>query len=170
MKTSFPPIVDKNARVLILGSMPGEESLRKQQYYAHPRNAFWYIMEKLFNIDSMVDYQKKTQILTNNYIALWDVLRLCERKGSLDSSICNDSIIANDFRTFFLEQQNINNVYFNGSKAEQEFEKRVLPTLSGIKQMKYMRLPSTSPAMARLTKEEKFTKWRIIAERMRHAG
>ncbi len=162
MKTCFPPIANQNAKVLILGSMPGEESLRQQKYYAHPRNAFWYIMESLFNFDSKIDYQKKTQVLINNYVAVWDVLQFCERKGSLDSSICNDSIITNDFQSFFLEHQSVKHVYFNGSKADQEFRKRVLPTLDKISPMKYMRMPSTSPAMARLTKEEKLAKWQII--------
>jgi len=74
MKVCFPSIADKNAKVLILGTMPGEESLRKKQYYAHPRNAFWYIMERLFNIDSKVSYEERKSILKVNHIALWDVL------------------------------------------------------------------------------------------------
>ncbi|MDM8567848.1 DNA-deoxyinosine glycosylase, partial [Candidatus Halobeggiatoa sp. HSG11] len=78
MKVGFPPIVNPTAKILILGSMPGEKSLQKQQYYAHPRNAFWYIMGKLFNFDYQADYQKKTHALIANYIALWDVLQFCE--------------------------------------------------------------------------------------------
>jgi len=162
MKTGFPPIANINAKILILGSMPGEESLRKQQYFAHPRNAFWYIMGKLFSFDSTISYQAKAQALLDNYIAVWDVLQFCDRTGSLDSAILNNSIIVNDFQTFLLKHNNISNIYFNGTKAEQEYRRRVLPNLSGIQPIKYMRLSSTSPAMAKLTKEEKLNEWQAL--------
>ncbi len=163
MKTGFPPISNINAKILILGSMPGEESLQKQQYYAHPRNAFWYIMSNLFNFDSKINYLAKTQALIDNKTAIWDVLQFCDRKGSLDSAICNTSIIVNDFQTFLLDHQHIKHIYFNGIKAEQEYKKRVLPNLIEVKSKEYILLPSTSPAMAKLTKEDKLAKWQIIA-------
>lgn len=162
MKTGFPPIANQNSTTLVLGSMPGEESLCKQQYYAHPRNAFWYIMGELFNFDLKINYKAKTKCLLNNNVAVWDVLKSCDRVGSLDSSIKNNSIIVNDFHVFFREHYKINKVYFNGAKAEQEYKKRVLPTLNIIQSIEYVRLPSTSPAMAKSTKEEKLIEWKII--------
>jgi hypoxanthine-DNA glycosylase len=168
MKVCFPPIADKNAKVLILGTMPGEESLRKKQYYAHPRNAFWYIVERLLNIDSKVSYEERKSLLKINHIALWDVLMSCEREGSLDSSIHDTSIVANDFALFFSEHPHIKPVYFNGARAEQEYMKRVLPVIADeFKRIEYFRLPSTSPAMARLTKDEKILHWSKIKDKLK---
>jgi len=168
MKVCFPPIADKNAKVLILGTMPGEESLRKKQYYAHPRNAFWYIMERLLKIDSKVSYEERKSLLKINHIALWDVLMSCEREGSLDSAIRDTSIVTNDFALFFSEHPHIKSVYFNGAKAEQEYMKRVLPVIADeFKGIEYFRLPSTSPAMAKLTKDEKFSHWSIIMDKLK---
>ncbi len=111
MKTGFPPIANQNSTTLVLGSMPSEKSLCKQQYYAHPRNAFWYIMGELFNFDLKINYKAKTKCLLNNNVAVWDVLKFCDRVGSLDSSIKNNSIIVNDFHVFFREHYKINKVY-----------------------------------------------------------
>ena len=103
----FPPIADAGATVLILGSMPGEESLRAGQYYAHPRNAFWPIMGDLFGAGPGLDYAARARVLKSNGIALWDVLASCARDGSLDSAIAGDSILANDFPAFFLAHPGI---------------------------------------------------------------
>ena len=163
LKKGFPPIAEKNARILILGSMPGEESLKKNQYYGHPGNAFWKIMAVLFGFDSSMKYEERTKILLKNKIALWDVMRFCERKGSLDSNIKNSSIIENDFNSFFNAHPNIRDVYFNGVKAEREYLKRVLPKISGLKRnISYVRLPSTSPAMTRLSFKAKLMEWSKI--------
>ena len=80
----FSPIARKDARILVLGSMPGVESLAQQQYYAHPRNSFWYIMARLFNFDMNADYSQKTAELIKNKIALWDVLNRCIRKPGFE--------------------------------------------------------------------------------------
>jgi double-stranded uracil-DNA glycosylase len=163
--TGFPPITGKNAKILILGSMPSEESLRQNQYYAHPRNSFWYIMQELLQIKPGADYREKTKTLTENGIALWDVLQACIRQGSLDSSIENGSIITNDFATFLDAHKQIRHVFFNGKKAEQEFRKRVLPALENrFEYLNYHSLPSTSPAMATLSKEDKLLKWSKVTE------
>ena len=168
MKVCFPPIEDKNAKILILGTMPSEESLRKKQYYAHARNAFWYIMEKLLHIDSKTSYEERKSILKVNHIALWDVLMSCEREGSLDSAIRDTSIVTNDFLLFFSKHPQIKSIYFNGARAEQEYMKRILPVIANqFKKIEYFRLPSTSPAMAKLTKDEKFLHWSIISEKMK---
>ncbi len=113
MKRGFPPIAGETATILILGTMPGEESLRKREYYAHPRNAFWRILGSLLGFEPAADYEEKTRILLENNIALWDVMNSCERKGSLDSSIKIESIIENDFAPLFSQCPGIKNVYFN---------------------------------------------------------
>ncbi|HGG58910.1 MAG TPA: DNA-deoxyinosine glycosylase [Gammaproteobacteria bacterium] len=163
--TSFPPVADARARVLILGSMPGTRSLRAQQYYAHPRNAFWPIMEALFGIPADADYARRLSGLRESRIALWDTLGQCRRRGSLDSRIDTDSEIANDFNTLFRQCPRISHVFFNGAKAESSFRKHVLPVLESTRRnLHYQRLPSTSPAHASLSFDEKLTRWRIVRE------
>ena len=114
---SFEPVAQADARILILGSMPGRDSLRAAQYYAHPRNAFWRIMADILHFDAGVPYQNRTAALSAARIALWDVLHSCRRPGSLDSSIEANTVVVNDFQSFFLRYAGINAVIFNGSKA-----------------------------------------------------
>ncbi|MGB5278901.1 MAG: DNA-deoxyinosine glycosylase [Gammaproteobacteria bacterium] len=168
--TCFAPIADINAVILILGSMPSTQSLEAHQYYAHPRNSFWFIMSALFadkgplNYEQM-DYKQKQQLLKRHRVALWDVVNTCQRKGSLDSSIRNDTIVVNNFNHFFAEHPLIKAVYFNGSRAQQEFNKHVLPTLDErYSLIQYQRLPSTSPAMASLSREQKLQQWKRVLE------
>ena len=161
--TGFPPIADNNAIILILGSMPSIKSLEEQQYYAHPRNSFWFIMTKLLGDKSDLDYAERKALLLQNKIALWDVLNTCQRKGSLDSSIKNETIVVNDFNKFFTEHLLIRTVFFNGSRAQQEYNRHVLPVLNTeFASISYQRLPSTSPAMASLNREQKLQQWKII--------
>ncbi len=165
---SFSPVSNKNARGLILGSMPGVESLKKNQYYAHPRNSFWYIVLKILNGDLDLNYEERKEILKENRIALWDVLKGCVREGSLDSSIKNSSIVTNDFESFYSEHPDVRYVFFNGAKAEKEYKNSVFPKISKkYNRLEYYRLPSTSPAMARLTKEEKLSEWLIIKQKVK---
>ena len=167
MKKGFYPIAQRDASVLILGSMPGEESLRKNQYYANPRNSFWKIMGGLLGFDPGLSYEERTKILKENKIALWDVLKACDRRGSLDASIRSKTIVENDFISFYHRYPHIRNVFFNGLKAENEYLKRVLPKLSEIKyKIKYDRLPSTSPAMNRLSVSDKMLKWSKIKSKI----
>jgi hypoxanthine-DNA glycosylase len=159
----FSPIASTSARVLILGSMPGVKSLQAEQYYAHPRNAFWHIMEGLIGLNAEDPYEERLKSLIENRIALWDVLQACRRPGSLDSSIDEESIVVNDFGSFFKSHSNIRAIFFNGGKAEQAYRKYVVPKLP--KDMRILftqRLPSTSPANARLTLEEKTEQWRVV--------
>jgi len=166
LKKGFPPIVRKDALVLILGSMPGDESLRKIEYYANPRNSFWKIMGTLFGFDRGLSYKDRIDVLKENKIALWDVMKECERTGSLDTGIKSKTIIENDFISFYNRFPDIRCVFFNGSKAEKEYIKRVLPRLSRIKyEIKHHRLPSTSPAMNRLSFKEKTFEWAKIKGR-----
>ncbi len=98
-KFSFPPIVGANARMLILGTLPGEESLRLQQYYGHPRNHFWPLIAAIFDESLPATYAERDRLLKRNRFALWDVLESAERVGSLDSAIRNPT--ANEFAKFF---------------------------------------------------------------------
>lgn len=163
LKRGFPPIVRKDATVLILGSMPGEESLKRNEYYGNPRNSFWNIMSVLLGFDPNLSYSDRVEILKENKIALWDVIKACDRHGSIDTNIKNKTIIENDFAPFYKKFPGIKNVFFNGIKAENEYNKKVLPKLSEIKcEIKYDRLPSTSPAMKKLSINDKMLKWSKI--------
>lgn len=157
---SFPPLVGKAPKVLVLGSMPGVASLEAQQYYAHPRNAFWPIMEALFDLDIGASYEERCQQLTEAGVAVWDVLKACHRPGSLDQHIDPDSIEANDFNVFLSQHPDIQAVCFNGSKAEQVFRRSVLANLSVVPILE--KLPSTSPAHAAMRFEQKLEAWRRI--------
>jgi len=153
---SFLPISDPEAKVLILGSMPGKQSLEKNQYYAHPQNAFWKIMGDLVGTYPSLPYERRLCLLSSAGIALWDVLASCERSSSLDSHIKHEQ--ANDFASFFIRHPNIIQVFFNGSKAEQCFKKFV-QNKQDLPLLQYCRLPSTSPAHAGMRYEEKLHAW-----------
>ena len=154
---SFPPIINDDAEILILGSMPGEESLRLNQYYAHRRNSFWPIMFTLFDQEFSEDYSDRVNLLLNHKIGLWDVLASCDREGSLDSKIKNEQI--NDFKALFSRYLNIKVVLFNGAKARQSFKRHV--KLSGQEDLVFYQMPSTSPAHA-IPFEQKLDQWSII--------
>jgi double-stranded uracil-DNA glycosylase len=158
---SFEPIAQADAEILILGSMPGRESLKASQYYAHPRNTFWRIMAELLRFDRESSYARKTAALCTARIALWDVLHSCRRPGSLDSSIETDTVVTNDFRAFFQRHEKISAVIFNGAKAEHYYVRRVLPQLEG-SSLRYFRAPSTSPAHASWSYARKLEAWRTL--------
>ena len=159
---SFPPIGQKSAKVLILGSMPGIESLKRNQYYAHPRNAFWPIMCSLFGLSGS-DYAERTRELAEKGVAVWDVLKACYRSGSLDSNIENGTIVVNDFQGFFDSHPAVSHVFFNGGKAFSVYRKQVLPRLSPRHAgLPLTRLPSTSPAHASMSLEQKTKAWRLV--------
>lgn len=156
---SFAPIVSPRSRVLILGSMPGVRSLQAQQYYAHPRNLFWPFMHALLGIDPALPYPGRTQALAAAGVALWDVLASCEREGSLDSAICDDSAEPNDLGSLLAAHPRIGTVLFNGSKAEQAYRRFVAPG-PGHAVLRCVRLPSTSPANASQRVPDKLQRWR----------
>ena len=159
MITSFEPIVDKNCKILILGTMPSITSLKKQQYYGNKQNQFWKIIYKLFNKDIEEDYEKRKIFLLNHRIALWDVLKSCDREGSSDSRIVNP--VCNDFETFFNIYPGIKAVFFNGSKAEELFKKLVMGKMQLKADLSFHGLPSTSPANT-MRFEDKLERWKII--------
>jgi double-stranded uracil-DNA glycosylase len=155
---SFAPIADRNARVLILGSMPGRASLAAGRYYAHPQNAFWRIASELLRIDPDAPYVVRTKALKSARIALWDVLQSCVRQGSLDTGI--EQEVANDFEAFFRTHRGITHVFFNGAKAEESYRRHVLAGIDV--PLRYLRLPSTSPAHAALPFARKRAAWHAI--------
>ena len=160
----FPPISRADARVLILGSMPSRESLARRQYYAHPRNGFWPILTALLEIEDS-SYSARADRVSRRGVAIWDVLKTCFRAGSLDSAIDERSLVTNDFRYFFDEHPLIRAVFFNGAKAESVYRKHVLPGLSGTAAaLPLTRLPSTSPAHAGMTLEQKKAAWRVLLD------
>jgi len=160
----FPPISRADARVLILGSMPSRESFARRQYYAHPRNGFWPILTALLEIEDS-SYSARADRVARRRVAIWDVLKTCYRPGSLDSAIDERSLVTNDFRSFFDEHPFIRAVFFNGAKAESVYRKHVLPGLSGAAaKLPLTRLPSTSPAHAGMTLEQKKAAWRVLLD------
>lgn len=158
---SFPPIANPHATILILGSMPGIASLVAQQYYAHPRNAFWSVMEAVFKIDKTLTYAQRVQALQQTHVAVWDVLQQCERSGSLDSAIKHESRYPNDFVSFFDKYAQIKTVVFNGGEAEKSFRQTVLPDLAGADALTLLRAPSTSPAYT-LALDNKIEQWQLL--------
>jgi hypoxanthine-DNA glycosylase len=162
----FPPIASGDAEILILGSLPGQRSLQMQQYYAHPQNAFWKLIARVYDVESSLPYTQRVEILTANRIALWDVLAAAERPGSLDSAIVSASAQANDFAAFYRTHPRIRRVYFNGRKAEELYRRFVLTGLSTeFAAIRYVSMPSTSPAHAGMTFAEKLVRWKKIKER-----
>ncbi|MGB5491006.1 MAG: DNA-deoxyinosine glycosylase [Woeseiaceae bacterium] len=153
----FPPASRSDARILILGSLPGQRSIDQQQYYAHPKNAFWPIMHELFGIHG--SYEQRLVQLRDNRIALWDVLQSSVRPGSLDARIQLDSACANDFETFLRTHTDIQLIAFNGKKAEQLF-KRFIDCHAMGRNLRLTGLPSTSPAYAAMAFSGKLMRWR----------
>ncbi len=156
----FPPIATPESQVLILGSMPGEASLAAEEYYAHPRNAFWPILGGLLGFAPEAPYTDKVRHLQSRGLAVWDVLKSCERAGSLDSSIQPGSMLVNDFTEFFGFFPLIRLVCFNGATAENLFRTRAAPNLGPLLDgVGMIRLPSTSPAHASLSLARKSVIW-----------
>jgi hypoxanthine-DNA glycosylase len=162
-KRSFPPIVDERALVLVLGTLPGEESLRRVEYYAHPRNLFWPIIAALVDAPTPADYAAKVALVISNRIALWDVCALGERLASADSTIRAEEPNAID--SLLDNHPTIRTVVFNGSTARRLYDRHFMrrPDLA------YLAMPSTSPAHARLGFADKLAQWRAVREVLRRA-
>ncbi len=159
----FPPLADARARVLVLGSMPGVASLRAQQYYGHPRNAFWPIMGDIFGFDAAAPYAQRVEALLAHRVAVWDVLAACERQGSLDADIDAASIEVNDFAGFLAGHPQLRRLCFNGATAQTMFRRHVLPRLAAPLPFDLVRLPSTSPAHAGMRLADKRRAWQAVA-------
>ncbi|TGA96579.1 DNA-deoxyinosine glycosylase [Sporolactobacillus shoreae] len=158
---SMNPVIGRDARVLILGSMPGHVSLMKQEYYANPRNQFWPIMRELFGRSSeFMDYEDKCAFLMHQRITLWDTIHRCTREGSLDSAIHDEE--PNDLPGFLEKNAGIRLIVFNGTKSFAVFRKYFKEEPIG--QRDLVCLPSTSPTPGKYSKTyaEKLKEWAII--------
>jgi double-stranded uracil-DNA glycosylase len=154
---SFPPVARKDARVLILGSLPGQASLKAQQYYAQPQNAFWPLMGALFGAGRELPYPERLRRLMEHRVALWDVCASAYRPGSLDHKIDEASVAPNDFTSFFDRHGRIERICFNGAMSERLFQKHVAPALTT--RFATIRLPSTSSAHAGRSITQKREAW-----------
>jgi hypoxanthine-DNA glycosylase len=157
-KRSFPPIVDDRARVLVLGTLPGEESLRRGEYYAHPRNLFWPIVFALFGAAPAASYADRLAFLAAHSIAVWDVCEIGEREASADSMIRRE--MPNAIDRLLDQYAAIRAVAFNGITAQRLYD-RHFPRRPA---QTYLALPSTSPAHARLGFAEKLARWSALRD------
>ena len=149
---SFEPVYASDAKVLIVGSMPGVKSLEDAQYYAHPRNAFWPILFSVFGAEFSRDYEVRKNLIRENHLALWDAAGVCEREGSLDSNMRD--IRYNDFASLYEYCPQIHTVLCNGGTAHSLFLKS---GYAGARRV--LRLPSTSPAYT-MAYAEKLAAWK----------
>ena len=149
--------------MLVLGSLPGDESLRRQQYYGNPRNQFWEILRRVFDDDPGNDYQQRLAFLKFHGIALWDVIGSAEREGSLDSAIRAER--PNDFAALFAELTELRTIALNGSKAAAAFARHVRPAFPDwLSARRVLAMPSTSavPSRRYLDVEAKAAFWKAI--------
>lgn len=152
---NIQPIYNQNSEILILGSFPSVKSREAQFFYHHPQNRFWKILSTLFNHPPLQTIDAKKQFLLDKHIALWDVIQSCDIKGSSDSSI--ENVIVNDISSI-LQQTNIKQIYTNGKKAHNLYQKYCLPKTH----KKDIYLPSTSPANAQYSFDKLLQEWKII--------
>ncbi|MGN0844331.1 MAG: DNA-deoxyinosine glycosylase, partial [Kiritimatiellia bacterium] len=150
---SFPPVAQPDAELLILGSMPGKESLRQSQYYAFPQNAFWRIAGALFGFAPTLSYEKRIEALEKAHVALWDVMATCRRNGSLDTSI--REAVPNDIPSLLARCPRLKLVACNGGTSYTAL-RRFFPDFP----LPVVQLPSTSPAAASLSFGRKLEIWR----------
>ena len=154
LKMSLAAIAHEKCTILILGSLPGEASLKQQEYYAHPRNLFWKIMCDVLETPCPDDYTDRVAMLLEHNIALWDVIESANRDGSLDSAIKNEQ--PNDLSAFLNDHPHIDQILLNGNKASTSFKKHCKQI-----ENETHSLPSTSPANASMTYADKLQKWSV---------
>jgi len=141
-KRCFPPVVDANTRVLILGSLPGEVSLARSQYYAHKQNQFWRLIGEVIGQDLVpMPYEERLQTLLAHHVGLWDVVAEAKREGSLDSNIRDHA--GNDLLGLIASLPNLKTIAFNGGTAER-IGMKALATHDDRHHI--VKLPSSSPA------------------------
>lgn len=157
----FEPILPRRPKALVLGSMPSVASLQKHEYYGHPANLFWPIMAAIFGFAHSAPYAERTRALRDGGVALWDVLHACEREGSADSAIAPASEVANAIDDLLASRRTLKTVLLNGGKAHSAFRKHIVPKLADEprERLRIVRLPSTSPANASVSRAEKTERW-----------
>lgn len=156
LKRSFPPVVDEDTRLLILGSLPGEMALALRQYYGNPQNHFWRLMEQVLWAPLVpLAYDARLRALLGRGVGLWDVIGAAERQGSLDAAIRN--VLGNDIRALLPDLPRLTAVAFNGSASA----KLGRPQLQGEAGLTLVDLPSSSPARA-MRFEDKAAAWIVL--------
>lgn len=161
----LPPLVSPHTRVLVLGSFPSVKSLQSKQYYAHPQNQFWPLMQALWPDapwPDKHDYARRCQCLLALGVGVWDVYAQCERQGSLDSAIRAAHL--NDFPALLQRCPNLRVIAHNGTESFRHAKtlEKILALAGGAESVELHRLPSTSPANASMTFEHKLTAWRAV--------
>lgn len=151
----LPPVTGPEPFILILGSFPSVLSLTHREYYGNPRNRFWVVMEELFAIPAALPYPERCLRLTQEKVALWDVVATCSRPGSADSRIRNP--VPNDIAGFVRAHPSVRCIALNGSAAG-----RLYHRFAEVPGIPSVTLPSTSPANAAVTFAEKVRKWEIV--------
>ena len=151
----LPPVTGPEPLVLILGSFPSVLSLAHGEYYGNPRNRFWAVMEELFAIPAALPYPERTLRLTQERLALWDVVASCSRPGSADSRIRHP--LPNDIAGFIRAHPSVRLIALNGSTAG-----RLYHRLTEVPGIPSVTLPSTSPANAAVTFAEKVRRWEKV--------
>ncbi len=160
LQQGLPPVIDRHTRVLVLGSFPGAASLAARQYYAHPRNQFWPLMGALLGepLPELPYAERLTRVLAHR-VGIWDVLGACVRPGSLDSNIRHPQ--ANDFERLRQLAPALRRVGFNGGTSG-----RFAPQFAAAGYETVV-LPSSSPAHAARTFEQKLELWRALLSQSR---
>jgi len=159
---SIEPIIGRNPRIIILGSMPGIISINAIQYYANPRNLFWMVLEDLFGIDINASYEFKVQQVQQLPLIIWDTLKSCHREGSLDSKILSTDLEANDIGALLKRFPTVQAIAFNGGASAKYFDRLVRPQLSKDLNVELFKMPSTSPANAGMKQQQKLEIWRKL--------
>ena len=158
-KTSFEPIADNDISILVLGTLPGDQSLKMAEYYGQARNRFWKIISTITNKPLPQTYTDKKKLLLQSGIAVWDVAHKANRKGSLDSAIENEE--PNDLDTFIEIHKKLKVITFNGAKAEALYDRYFTRRA----EIKYVSLPSTSPANAGISLADICDRWKVILKK-----
>lgn len=153
---SFKPFADARSRILILGTMPGPEALRRGEFYGFPGNHFWKIMFRLFDVPETQDYQQKIELLRREHIALWDVIDSCWRLGAADNAIKN--VKPNSIDKLIKRHKDIRTIFLNGKTAEKLYNRYFADKI----QIAAFTLPSTSPAHASMSLDKKTREWSVI--------
>ena len=179
----LPPIADHRTQLLVLGSFPSATSLARQQYYAHPQNQFWTILQAIWpSSQGMVcanSYEKRSQLLLDHGLGVWDVYASCERQGSLDAAIRKPEV--NDFARLLTLCPQLRAIAHNGGESYR-YARHVISCLSPVlashmahigaddgadngvlgSGLPVYKLPSTSPANASWSLERKLEAWRKV--------
>ena len=155
----FAAVSRPDARILVLGTLPGQASLAAGEYYGHPRNQFWRIVCDVLGASVDLPYEGRLRLLLDHGVALWDVCAAAHRPGSLDSSIDGATVVANDFGGFLAAHPGIIRVCLNGQQAVKLYQRHVVKTLPEHLKNAWVALPSTSPANAGVPFEAKRRAW-----------